>query len=183
LEKEREMDAFWTWFGRVDNVAGIAGAIIAAATFVLVRRQERRLRSQVKEKALLADFAGLRSRHAGIKSAKPVAFALSLIPTSESIRSSVEVFLRTQGWDMPIEELNLDGIHRPADLEALLTGLREKRRLFDAVGYTEVHLFIAGPVQAGTIIGSLFRNWIPVKLYHKPSPAPPQVYEYWMPLL
>jgi len=177
------MDSFWTWFGRVDSVAGIAGAIIAAATFVLVRRQERRLRLQAREKALQGNFTELRSLHDGIKSAKPVAFALSLIPTSDSIRGSVEVFLLAQGWKMPIEELNMEGINSPENLEAFFNGLREKRRLFDASGFTEIHLFIAGPVQAGTIIGSLFRNWIPVKLYHKPSPAPPQVYEYWMPLM
>lgn len=177
------MDAFWTWFGRVDNVAGLAGALIGLATFALVWRQERRLRAQVREKALLADFAGLRTQHEGIKSAKPVAFALALIPTSDSIKGSVEIFLRTQGWEMPIEELNMDGINNPKNLETFLNSLREKRRLFDISGFTEIHLFIAGPVQAGTIIGSLFRNWIPVKLYHKPSPSPPQVYEYWMPLI
>jgi hypothetical protein len=176
-------ETFWTWFGRVDNVMGVAGAIFGMATFALVWRQERRLRSQAREKALLADFAGLRSMHEGIHSAKPVAFALSLIPTSGSIKGSVEVFLQSQDWQMPIEELNMDGINTPDHLEAFVVSLREKRRLFDAAGFTEVHLFIAGPVQAGTIIGSMFRNWIPIKLYHKPNPAPPQVYEYWMPLL
>lgn len=84
---------------------------------------------------------------------------------------------------MPIEELNMNGINSPKDLEAFVNALREKRRYLEAAGFTELHLFIAGPVQAGTIIGSMYRNWIPVKLYHKPSPAPPQVYEYWMPLI
>ncbi|NOT61923.1 MAG: hypothetical protein HOP19_17040 [Acidobacteria bacterium] len=177
------MEQFWTWFGRVDNVFGVVGAIIGAATFALVWRQERRLRAQVKEKAALGNFAELRTQHAGIQSATPVAFALSLIPTSESIKGSVRTFLTSQQWDMPIEELNLDGLNSAEDLERFINALREKRRAFDDVGYTEIHLFIAGPVQAGTIIGSLFRNWIPVKLYHKPNPAPPQVYEYWMPLL
>ena len=177
------MDHFWTWFGRVDNVLGVAGALFGIATFVLVWRQERRLRTQSREKSPLKNFADLRSQHEGIKSTKPVAFALSLIPTSESIKSSVQVFLRAQNLDMPIEELNLDGLNNAADLERFINALREKRRVFDELGYTEFHLFIAGPVQAGTIIGSLFRNWIPIKLYHKPNPAPPQIYEYWMPLL
>jgi len=177
------MEQFWTWFGRVDNVMGVAGVLFGIATFVLVWRQERRLRSQLRDKAALGNFAELRSLHEGIQSANPVAFALSLIPTSESIRGSVQGFLRSQGWDMPIEELNLDGLNNAADLERFINALREKRRAFDDQGYTEIHLFIAGPVQAGTIIGSLFRNWIPVKLYHKPTPAPPQIYEYWMPLL
>lgn len=176
-------EQFWTWFGRVDNVMGVAGALFGIATFMLVWRQERRLRAQLREKAALNNFAELRSQHEGIQSTNPVAFALSLIPTSESIKGSVQVFLRSQKWDMPIEELNLDGLNNTEDLERFLNALREKRRAFDEKGYTEIHLFIAGPVQAGTILGSLFRNWIPVKLYHKPNPAPPQIYEYWMPLL
>ena len=121
--------------------------------------------------------------HEGVKSSAPVAFAVSLLPTNESIKGSVEIFLTAQGWKMPVEELNLNGLNSPNDREAFLNALREKRRYFDAHGFTEIHLFIAGPVQAGTIIGSLFRNWIPVKLYHKPNPAPPYIYEYWMPLL
>lgn len=177
------MEQFWTWFGRTDNVVGIATAVVSLCTLVLVWRQERRLRAQVREKAPLKNFAELRSQHEGVKSARPVAFALSLIPTSESIKGSVQVFLRSQNWDMPIEELNLDGLNNAEDLERFINALREKRRAFDEKGYTEIHLFIAGPVQAGTILGSLFRNWIPIKLYHKPTPAPPQIYEYWMPLL
>ena len=141
------------------------------------------MRAQLREKSVLKNFAELLSQHEGVKSAQPVAFALSLIPTSESIKGSVQTFLRSQKWDMPIEELNLDGLNSPEDLERFINALREKRRAFDDLGYTEIHLFIAGPVQAGTIIGSLFRNWIPVKLSHKPTPAPPQIYEYWMPLL
>ncbi len=176
------MEKFWTWFGRVDNVFGIIAALISAATFVLVWRQERRLRAQVREKAPLKNFTEMRSQHEGIQSTNPVAFALSLIPTSESIKGSVQTFLSSQGWDMPIEELNLDGLNNAEDLERFINALRERRRVFDDVGYTEIHLFIAGPVQAGTIIGSLLRNWIPVKLYHKPNPAPPQIYEYWLPL-
>ncbi len=177
------MDKFWTWFGRADNIVGIGTALISLCTLWLVWRQERRLRAQVREKALLANFADLRAQHEGIKSVKPVAFALSLIPTSDSIKGSVETFLRSQGWQMPIEELNRDGLNNAADLEAFINALREMRRYLEAAGYTEIHLFIAGPVQAGAIIGAVLRNWIPVKLYHKPTPAPPQVYEYWMPLL
>jgi hypothetical protein len=113
----------------------------------------------------------------------PVAFALSLVPSSESIKRVVDQFLQFQGWEMPVEELNMNGINNAKDLEAFVNALREKRRHFEVMGCTELHLFIQGPVQAGTIIGGIFRNWIPVKLYHKPSPQPPQIYEYWMPLI
>jgi hypothetical protein len=177
------MEYFWTWFGRADNLISVSTAVISLCTLLLVWRQERRLRSQAREKAQIANFADLRTQHEGIKSSKPVAFALSLIPTADSIKPQVETFLRVQGWKMPIEELNMDGLNSPEELEAFVNALRQKRRYFQACGFTEIHLFIAGPVQAGTIVGSMFRNWIPVKLYHKPSPAPPQVYEYWIPLI
>lgn len=141
------------------------------------------MRDLARQWPKVENFAELRKVHDGVKRSAPVAFALSLIPTSDSIKSQVETFLQVQDWKMPIEELNLNGINNPEDLEDFINALREKRRYFQASGVTEIHLFIAGPVQAGTIVGSMFRNWIPVKLYHKPSPAPPQAYEYWMPLL
>jgi hypothetical protein len=84
---------------------------------------------------------------------------------------------------MPIEELTMDGIKSAADLTQLVNSLREKRRYFESIGRTELHLIIQGLVQAGTIIGNVYRHWIPVKLYHRPTPQQPQVYEYWMPLL
>jgi hypothetical protein len=125
----------------------------------------------------------LRKAHDGIKSVAPVAFALSLTENTESIRPSVAQFLQHTNWKMDIEELNLNGLNPTTNLEHFVNALREKRRLFEAKGYTEVHVFISGPVVAGAILGSLFDNWIPVKLYHKPTPAPPHLYEYWMPLL
>jgi len=177
------MENFWTWFGRIDNIFGIAGAIFAAGSFALLWRQNRRLRELAKQSPRVENFAELCALHEGVKSSAPVAFALSLLSASESIKGLVEIFLRAQDWKMPIEELNMNGLNSAEDLENFINALREKRRYFEMSGFTEVHLFIQGPVQAGTIIGAQFRNWIPVKLYHKPNPTPPQIYEYWMPLV
>lgn len=177
------MEKFWMWFGRADNVIGIVTALFATGSFILLWRQNRRLRELARQTPRVENFTDLCRLHEGVKSSAPVAFAVSLIPTNESIRGSVATFLKTQGWKMPIEELNFNGLNTAKDLEDFYNALREKRRYFDVQGFTEIHLFIAGPVQAGTFIGSLFRNWIPVKLYHKPNPAPPQIYEYWMPLM
>jgi hypothetical protein len=177
------MEIFWNWFGRADNLVSMATALFSGYAAYRLWQQNKRLRELAKQTPRVENFVEMRKVHDGVKSSAPVAFALSLIPTSETIKSQVETFLRHQGWKMPIEELNLNGINNPEDLEAFINSLREKRRFFEASGFTEIHLFIAGPVQAGTIIGSMFRNWIPVKLYHKRNPAPPQVYEYWMPLL
>ncbi len=177
------MEKFWSWFGRADNFIGVFTALAAGYTAYRAWQQNKRLRELVKLTPRVENLAELRKVHNGVKSSAPVAFALSLIPAGDSIKSQVETFLRAQGWKMPIEELNMNGLNSPEDIEAFINALREKRRYFEACCFTEIHLFIAGPVQAGTIIGALYRNWIPVKLYHKPTPAPPQVYEYWMPLI
>lgn len=174
---------FWTNFGRVDNFLGVATTIFAAYAAFRLWRQNKQLRDLAKKSLPVENFEQLLSLHQGIKSSNPVAFALLLVPASESIRPSVEQFLKSQGWKMPVEELNMNDINNAKDLEAFVNALREKRRYFETMGCTELHLFIQGPVQAGTIIGSVFRHWIPVKLYHRPSPQTPQIYEYWMPLI
>ena len=38
------MEKFWTWFSRADNVIGIFTALLAAGSFILLWRQNRRLR-------------------------------------------------------------------------------------------------------------------------------------------
>jgi hypothetical protein len=129
------------------------------------------------------NFQELIKLHEGVKSSAPVALAISLLRDIHSIKNSVQTFLDAKGWKMPIVELTKDGINTPQDLEDFVNLLHEKKRYFEQTAYTEIHLFIAGPVQAGAIVGALYDNWIPVKLYHKPTPPPPSVYEYWMPLL
>lgn len=178
-----DWNSFWTGFGRLDNFLGVVATIFSAYAAYRLWQQNKRYRELARQSPRVEKFDQLLKLHDGVRSSAPVAFALSLIPSGDSIKGSVEIFLHAQGWKMPIEELNMNGINNAKDLEAFINALREKRRYFEAAGFTELHLFIAGPVQAGTIIGSMYRNWIPVKLYHKPSPAPPQVYEYWMPLI
>jgi hypothetical protein len=177
------MESFWSWFGRADNFIGVATALFSGYAAYRLWQQNKRLRELAQQTPRVGNFAEIVKLHSGVKSSAPVAFALSLIPTGDSIKPQVETFLRAQGWKMAVEELNLNGINNAEDLELFINELRKKRRFFEANNFTEIHLFIAGPVQAGTIIGALFRNWVPVKLYHKPSPAPPQIYEYWMPLI
>jgi hypothetical protein len=84
---------------------------------------------------------------------------------------------------MKIEELIMDGINTRTDLIDYVNKLRELKRTLSAEGTTELLLFIQGPVMSGVLAGAVFDNWIPVKLYHKPTPPKPQIYEYWMPIL
>ncbi len=77
---------------------------------------------------------------------------------------------------MKIEELNFNNLTHE-NFDNFINELKIKRREFSAKGATEVHLFISGPMQAAAMIGSIFSNWIPVKLYN----FDPQLreYEYW----
>lgn len=178
-----DWNQFWTQFGRMDNFFGVAATFFSAYAAFRLWRQNKQLRELAKKNPPVENFEQLLTLHQGVKSSNPAAFALSLVPASESIKRAVEQFLQSQGWKMPVEELNMNGINTAKDLESFVNALREKRRYFEATGCTELHLFIQGPVQAGTIIGGIFRHWIPVKLYHRPSPQTPQIYEYWMPLI
>lgn len=180
----------FTWLNSLGNSIGWLANILQVATVVFAAyaafrlwKQNRQLRDLARKIPPVENFQQLVSIHEGVKSVLPAALAISLVDTTHSIKPQVDQFLKSKGWSMQIEELILDGIKGKADLENLVNALREKRRYFESIGCTELHLFIQGPVQAGTIIGSLYRQWIPVKLYHRPTPQTPHVYEYWMPLL
>jgi CBASS immunity sensor of nucleotide second messenger signals len=173
---------FWNWFSRLDNVIGVLTAVFSGYAAWKLRQQSKRLRELAERSPKIENIKELIAAHAGVNSSAPVAFAVSLIPSSDSIKNSVQTFLDFKGWKMPIEELNMDGINGIEDLDNFVNRLRVAKRFFDAQNFTEIHLFFAGPVPAGVLIGAMFDNWKSVKLYHKPTPPQPQVYEYWMPL-
>lgn len=172
----------WDWYGRVADSLGILTVVFSGYAAWKLWRQNKRLRELAQNVPKIENFKQLVEVNEGVKSSAPMALAISLIPSNESIRKTVENFLLAKGYNMEIEELNMNGINSRDDLEEFLNRLREKKRFFDAQGITELHLFIAAPVQAGVLVGGVFDNWIPVKLYHRPQPPPPEFYEYWMPL-
>jgi SMODS-associated and fused to various effectors sensor domain len=173
---------FWNWLSRTDNILGVLTTFFAGYAAYRLRRQSQQLIALARQAPRIGDFLQLLKAHEGVKSISPVAFALTLLPDNDSIKNHVQTFLDVMKWKMPIEELNMNGFNNAQDLETFVNQLRKKKREFVARGYTEVHLFITGPVQAGVLIGAIYDNWIPVKLYHKPKAPPPQIYEYWMPL-
>jgi SMODS-associated and fused to various effectors sensor domain len=147
-------------------------------------KRGRDARERAREQTPSTEDYGSRVKtHEGVKSANPMALAISLIPKSATIKGQVETFLAAKGWKMKMEELNMDGINNSSDLQQFLWSLREKRRLLDELQATEVHLFYAGPVAGAILLGAMFDHWVPVKIYHKPTPPPPEIYEYWMPLM
>lgn len=173
----------WNWIGRIDNVLGIGTFIAAAYAAYRLWQQNRKFHRQARESKQSVNLQQYITNNEGVQSEKPVAFALALTPNNPSIKPQVERFLKIKQWEMPIKELAMAGIEDANDLQQLVDDLQEKKRLFQLEGYTELHLFLNGPVAAGVIIGALFDNWIPVKIYQKPRVDIPQIYEYWMPLI
>ena len=173
---------FWAGFGRFADVIGIVTVLLSAFTAYRLWVQNRKLRELAQMTPPIQDFAQRVKANQGVQTIAPVALAISLLEPNNSIKPLVSNYLQTAGLKMTIEEVILDGVHGTADLEKFVNLLREKRRYFDTLGCTELHLFYAGPVQAAVVLGAMFDNWIPVKLYQK-SAAGGQVYEYWMPLI
>ncbi|MBF8278334.1 MAG: hypothetical protein HW390_3407 [Candidatus Brocadiaceae bacterium] len=145
--------------------------------------QNRRLKELARSAPKIENFQDMITFYEGVQTQNPIALALSLVSQSQSIKKDVELFLNTMGWKMEIVEINMHGIKPPKDIETLINLLREKRYLFDLQGNTEVHLFLQGPLVSGILLGAIFDNWKPVKLYHKPTPSVPAVYQYWCPLI
>lgn len=143
-----------------------------------------RLESKVeRERQLIEAFLIQRTNAEGVTTDRPVALAICLIATIGSIKADVEAYLRRTGWDMPVIEVTSAGIQGAEDIARLVVGLQLKKQAIQEAGYTEIHLFIAGPIIAGVAVGGIFDNWKPIKLYHKASNTPAQTYEYWMPLI
>lgn len=174
---------YWDWIGRLDNILGILTVIFSGYAAYRLWRQNQRYQTLAREIQQSIDIRQRIQDYKGVQTAKPVALAMSLLPTLPSIKENVETYLKSNKLKMPMKEVNLPGINGADDLESLVKAVQNKKIEMQSDGCTEVHLFLAGPVAAGVIIGSLLNNWVPVKIYHKPTPSPANVYEYWMPLL
>ena len=180
----------WDYFCKVGALLEPFEIVISFITMIFagyasfrLLRQNRRLKELARLAPKIENFQDKITFYKGVQTTKPVALALSLIPHGTSIKNDVEHFLNTMGWKMEVDELNMNGINSPSDIETLINSLREKRNLLDLQQNTEVHLFLQGPVVSGVLIGAMFDHWKPVKLYHKPTPSVPAVYQYWCPLI
>jgi len=173
---------FWAGFGRVADVLTFTTAGITFVTLLLVYYERRRLQRLSEEFHLSDNFLDTIKENKGVKSEKPIALAISLVPTTESIRNNVETFLKTNDWKMEIVEINRNGVNGAEEISSLRDELVEKKRLISEKGCTEVHLFIQAPMFGAVMVGSIYRNWLPVKIYHKPQVPPPEIYEYQTPL-
>lgn len=177
-----DWEPFWSWLSRFDNILGILTAIFAGYAAYRLWRQNQRYQALAREVQQGVDLRQRIQDYKGIQTTKPVALAITLLPTVPSIKDNVKIYLKSNKLKMPVEEIKMAGLNGSNDLESLVKQVQEKKIELHADGVTELHLFLAGPVAAGVMIGSLLGNWIPVKIYHKPTPSPADIYEYWMPL-
>lgn len=178
------IDQVLIFIGHTSNIVGVAGALFSFLVWLKLRKQNKALLALAGISPKLENYKELVEYHRDVQTVKPYALAVSLLETSGSIKGTVEDYLKSKGgkWSgMPVEEINFDGLSPEGNLEDFINDLRKKRREFEVQNATEIHLFVAGPVVAGTLIGAVFDNWRPVKLYHKNRGT--QKYEYWCPLI
>lgn len=181
---EFNMD-FWLELSKAVNLISLSGFVLSSCLAVQFWREKRVLKKNAQFVRPVNGFPDLAGNFGGVTTPKPVAFAISLISSIGSIKKSVETFLEYSDLKMNVEELVMNDIKSEEDIGRFINELRKKRRFLSESGFTEIHLFIAGPVQAGTIVGSVFSNGMVVKLYQRPHPEiqSSQLYQYWAPLV
>lgn len=182
------MEDFWALLGKVSDSLGTLSVIVtlifSAWTFFIVKRERKKYLEIVRQGTPSFDkFEEILEANKGIKSERPVALVIALTPNNDTISPNVETFLKAHNWKMPIREVKMNGINTAEDQKKFIDDLLSKKREIVAEGFTEVHMFINAPMFACVLAGSILKHWIPTKIYHKPNPTPPQIYEYQIPLI
>lgn len=177
-----QWELIWEWIGKIDNILGVLTVLFSGYSAYRLWQQNKRYQTMARQVLQSIDIRQRIQDYKGIQTAKPIALAISLLPTVPSIKGDITIYLKSHKLKMPIEEINIPGINGSGDLDTLVKTVQNKKIEMHSEGFTEVHLFLAGPVAAGVVVGSLLNNWVPVKIYHKPTPSPADIYEYWMPL-
>lgn len=171
---------FLSWLTVVADVVGVIGAIFAFMAWLILQVERKKLRRHLDELPKMGNFDDLRSYHEGVKTPKPCGLAICLLENIRTIGPEVERFLKGKGYSMPVKTIDFYGI-TPDNLKDFVDALRQAKMTLSEEDFTEVHLFIAGPVQAATLAGAMFEHWKPVKLYHKNRAT--NEYEYWCSLM
>lgn len=152
----------WSVLDIVADVLGVLTALpmLAAAGLFLHRARRYRQRLRAME---------------GQTTARPVALAVSL--TGLDISEQVRGFLTSVGAQWPVRAYYRSEAVSHETLPGLLQHLARLKNDLSLEGVTEVHLFYAGPVALGLMLGGLLHNWVPVKVYHLNSLT--GRYEFW----
>jgi hypothetical protein len=156
------MVQFWSILNRVSDVLGVLTAVPMLAAAVLFLHRARRYRQRLREME-------------GQTTPRPVALAVSL--TGLDISEQVRAFLNGLGVQWSLRAYTRGEEVSPVTLPVVIQQLARLKNALSLEGVTEVHLFYAGPVALGIMLGGLFHNWVPVKVYHLNSFT--GQYEFW----
>ncbi len=156
------MEQFWMSLNRMSDVLGVLTALPMLAAAVLFAQRARRYRQRLREME-------------GQTTAHPIALAVSL--TGLDISEQVRAFLARQGAHWPVRAYRHEEAVTPAVLPSVMQQLSRLKNDLSLESVTEVHLFYAGPVALGLMLGGLLHNWVPVKVYHLNSLT--GQYEFW----
>jgi len=176
-------DAIYTVINVCAGVFSIIAASFSFFIWIKVRQHNKKLMQLMSYSPTIENFEKLVEYHSQINTINPRGLALSVLQDnrSVSIKKQVEEYLKmTYGKNIQVDEILMDGLSQDK-IQDFLNKLREKRRIYEADYVTELHVFIAGPIIAGVLLGASFDNWIPVKLYHMNHET--KKYEYWTPLI
>jgi len=156
------MAQFWAILNRVSDVLSVLTAVPMLAAAVLFLHRARRYRQRLWAME-------------GQTTARPIALAISL--TGLDISEQVRGFLAALNARWPLRTYCHNEAVSCDSLPGLLQRLARLKNDLSLEGVTEVHLFYAGPVALGLMLGGLLHNWVPVKVYHLNSLT--GQYEFW----
>lgn len=153
---------FWSVLDIVADVVGVLTSVPMLAAALLFWQRARRYRQRLRAME-------------GQTTARPVAVAVSL--TGLDISGQVRGFLARIGVQWPVRVYTHNEAVSRETLPKLLQQLVRLKNELSVEGITEVHLFYAGPVAVGLMLGGMLHNWVPVKVYHLNSLT--GQYEFW----
>lgn len=153
---------FWIVFDIVADAVGIVSALPMLAAALLFWQRARRYRQRLRAME-------------GQTTARPVALAVSL--TGLDISEQVRDCLTGMGVQWPLRFYVRGEVIGQDTVPTVMQHLARLKNELSLEGVTEVHLFYAGPVALGIMLGGVLHNWVPVKVYHLNSLT--GRYEFW----
>jgi hypothetical protein len=156
------VEQFWLILNCAADLLGVLTALPMLVAAALFLHRARRYRQRLREME-------------GQTSDRPVALAVTL--TGLDISGQVRGYLARLGVSWPVRVYaEREEVGREA-LPTLLESFTRLKNDLSLDGVTEVHLFYAGPVAIGVMLGGLLHNWVPVRVYHLNSLT--GEYEFW----
>lgn len=94
--------------------------------------------------------------------AKPIALAIGL---GGSVQGAVMKWLYDNELQMPVQDYAIEGFIPEEQFGEIIRAFNEIKAELTQQGVTGVHLFYKGPVTLAMALGSIFSNWVPIRVY------------------